>query len=181
MIPFNAALVEEYWERLLGRRLEPRQVVGLEPPSERRSVEQPEYLGELLRHLRRHPAPITATRPTGTVTDPMDFRPIGILLMDTMGTHQWPTDTQAIRLVPVTSLPRPMATMAMRGTPITQVRRAMNTTAMLGTPLIPVPRAMDHLATWDTRLTPTRRATNTTATRGTPLILVPRAMDHLAT
>jgi hypothetical protein len=46
MIPFNAALVEEYWERLLGLRLGRRLVVGPERPSERRSVEQPEYLGE---------------------------------------------------------------------------------------------------------------------------------------
>ena len=46
MIPFNGALVEEYWERLLVRRLGQRRAVDREPPSEQRSVEQPEYLGE---------------------------------------------------------------------------------------------------------------------------------------
>src|SRR6516164_7447146 len=135
-----------------------------EAPSERRSVEQPEYLGASLLHLLHHRAPITATRPTGMATQATDLPLIGILLTDIRAIHQWPTDTQAIRLVPVTSLPRPM-----------------DTTAMGGTPLIPVPRAIDHPATWDTRLTPARRATNTMAMRGTQLILVLRAMDHLAT
>ena len=41
MIPFNAALVGAYWERLLVLPLEPRQVAGREPPSEQRSVGQP--------------------------------------------------------------------------------------------------------------------------------------------
>ena len=157
MIPSNAALVEEYWEPLLVLPLEQRRVAGREPPSERRSVEQPEYLGELLRHLRRHRAPITVTRPMGTATHRMDIPPIGIMLtdiqamdiqpMDIQPTHSRAIDTQTIRVVPITSLPERMDTTAMLGTPIILARRATNTTAMRGTPLIPVPQAMDHQAT----------------------------------
>ena len=111
-------------------------------------MEQPEYLGESLLHLHRHRAPITATRPTGMATQATDILPISILLTDIRATHHRATDTQAIRLVPVTSLPRPM-----------------DTTAMRGTQLIPVPWAMDHLGTWDIRLTLARRATNIRAIR----------------
>jgi len=156
MILSNAASAEEYWEPLLARRLEQRRVAGREPPSERRSVEQPEYLAESLPHLRRHRAPITAILLMDTATQATDIPPIGILLtdiraMDTQPTHSRAMDIQAIRVVLVPSVPRPMDTTAMPGIPITQVRRATNTTAMRVTPLIPVHR---HLATWDTRLTP---------------------------
>jgi hypothetical protein len=162
--------VEVYWEQPQARRLEQRQAAGREPLSERRSVEQPGYLGVSLLRLHRHRAPIMATRPTGTATQLMVIPPIGTLLtdirgMDTHPTHSRAMDTEAIRVVPVTSLPRPMSTKAMLGILITLARRAMNTTATRGTPLIPVPRAMDHLATWETRLTPARRATNTRAMR----------------
>src|SRR5262249_49053346 len=169
MIPFNGVLVEECWGPLPVLPSGQRQVAGREPLSERRSVEQPGYLGESLLHLRHHPAPITATRHMGTVTQTTDIPPIGIVLtgilaMDTQPTHSRAMDIQAIRVVPVTSLPRPM-----------------DTTVTRGTPLIPVPLAMDHLATWDTRVTPARRATNTTATRNTRLTLTHPVMDHPAT
>src|SRR5262249_7662106 len=109
-----------------------------------------------------------------------DIAPIGILLtdiqaMDTHLTHSRGMDIQAIRVVPVPSVPRAMGTKAMLGTLITQVRRAMNTTATRGTPLIPVPRATDHLATWDTRLTLARRATKIRAIR----LILPRLVPVL--
>ena len=63
MIPFSAALAEEYWEPRLVLPSEQRQVVGQEPLSGRRSEGQPGYLGVWLLHLRRHRAPITATLP----------------------------------------------------------------------------------------------------------------------
>src|ERR1700746_1412196 len=70
MIPFNAALAEAYWERLLVLPLEQRQGAGREPRLGQRSEGQPGYFGGSLRHLHHHRAPITATQPTGTqVTD----------------------------------------------------------------------------------------------------------------
>jgi hypothetical protein len=101
----NGVLGEEYWEPLLVLPLEQRRVAGLEPPSERRSVEQPGYLVVSLLHLRRHRAPITVTRLMGMPTQATDLLLIGILLTDIRATHQWPTDTQAIRLVRLTSPP----------------------------------------------------------------------------
>src|SRR5215469_6275165 len=162
MIQYNAALPVVFGERLLVLPLEQRRVAGREPPSERRSEGQPGYSGASRRHLRRHRAPITATRPmdiflaTGiqvTVIPPIDIHPLRSPAMD----------IQAIPVLPLIRVHQPTGTRAMQDTPITQVRRAMNITATRGTPPIPVPGGMDHLATWDTRLTPARRATKTTA------------------
>ena len=80
--------------------LEQRRAVGREPRSERRSVEQPEYLGESLQHLRHHRAPITATRPMDTAIHHTDIPRIGILLtgiraMDTQPTHNRAMDIRA--------------------------------------------------------------------------------------
>ena len=47
MIPSNAALAGEYWERLLVLRLEQRRVAGREPPLAQPSEGQPGYSGEL--------------------------------------------------------------------------------------------------------------------------------------
>jgi len=145
-------------------------VAGREPLLEQQSEGQPVYLGASRLRLRRRRAPITATRPTGTVTHHTDIPPIGILLtdiqaMDTQPTHSRTMDIQAIPAHPVTSVPRPTDTRATRATRLTRVRRAMNITAMRGTPLIPVHRAMDHWATWDTLLTRVPRATNIRAAR----------------
>jgi|SRR6516164_6345896 len=132
MIPFNAALVEEYWERLLGRRLEPRQVVGLEPPSERRSVEQPEYLGDSRLPLHRHRAPTSATRPTGMATQATNIPLIGILLTDIRDTNS--PDTQVTRDIPV--IPVPQATQATRDTPLIPVLQTTDTQASREIPVI---------------------------------------------
>src|SRR5215469_12333574 len=176
MILFSAALPVVYGGPLLVLPLEQRQVAGRVPRSEQRSEGQREYLAESQRHLRRHRAPITATRPmdiflaTGirvTVIPPIN---IHLLRSPAM-------DIQAIPVLPLIRVHEPTGTRAMQDTPITQVRRAMNTTATRGTPPIPVPGGMDHLATWDTRLTPARRATKTTATRDRLLSPVPRTTD----
>jgi hypothetical protein len=53
MIPFNAALVGAYWERLRVLRSEQLRVAGREPPSEQRSEGQPGYSEESLVHLHR--------------------------------------------------------------------------------------------------------------------------------
>ena len=127
MIPFNAAWVEEYWERLLGLRLGRRQVAGLEPRSERRSVEQPEYSGESLLHLHRHRAPIMATRPMGMPTQATDIPPIDIPLMDIRVTDSRATDTQAIRDTPLIPVPQAMDTQAAQDIPPTLVLRVMDT------------------------------------------------------
>src|SRR5215472_16752039 len=153
MIPSNAALVEEYWEPLLVLRSEQRRAAGREPLLEQQSEGQPGYLGVSLLPRRHHRAPITATRHT-------DIPPIGIL----------PTNIQAIRAHPVTSVPRPTDTRATRATRFTQFRRAMNTMAMRGTPLIRVPWAMDYPATWDTSLILAHQATNI----GTARLILPR-------
>src|SRR5580704_6193846 len=125
MIPFNAALVGAYWERLLVLPLEQRRVGGREPPSEQRSVGQPGYLGVSLLHLHRHRAPITATRPTGTQD----------------------TDIRAMRS-------RAMGTQAIRDTPPTPDLRAMDTQVIRVSPPIPVHRAMATKAARCTLPTP---------------------------
>ena len=139
-------------------------------------MEQPEYLGELLRHLRRHPAPITATPPT-------DLRVTAILLMviqamDIRPTHHRGMDTQVI--LPVTPVPRAMDTMVMRDTQLTPIARPMNIMVMRGTPLRLLHRITDTKAKGDILLRLDPRPTNTTATRDTPLILR-QAMDTKAT
>ena len=85
MILFNAALAGAYWERRLALPLEQRRVADREPLSEQRSEGQPGYLGESLRHLHSHRAPITATQPTD------------ILLTAIQATHSRAMDTPPIR------------------------------------------------------------------------------------
>jgi len=160
MIPFNAAWVEEYWERLLGLRLGRRQVAGLEPRSERRSVEQPEYSGESLLHLHRHRAPIMTTRPMGMPTQATDIPPIDIPLMDIRVTDSRATDTQAIR-----------------DTPLIPVPQVINIRATQGIPPIPVPQATDTQATQDIPITPVLRFMSTQAKRE---ILAIRHLDTRA-
>jgi hypothetical protein len=108
MIPFNAALAGEYWERLLVLRLEQRRVAGREPRLEQRSEGQPGYSGESLVHFHPHRAPITATRPTD------------LLLTDIRVTHSRVLDTPATRDTPPTPVP-PMDTRAARHTPLIPV------------------------------------------------------------
>jgi hypothetical protein len=97
MILFNAASAGAYWERLLALPLEQRRVAGQEPPSEQRSEGQPGYLGESLRHLHPHQAPITATQPTDILLTAIrathsralglpPTRAMGIRVMDTPAT-----------------------------------------------------------------------------------------------
>src|ERR1700747_3085306 len=102
MILFNAALAEAYWERLLARPLGERQAAGRGPRLEQRSEGQPGYLGDSLRHLHHHRAPITATQLTGTQV----------------------TDIQATR-----SRAMVIRAMAPRDTPLTPVLPAMDTQA----------------------------------------------------
>src|SRR6266852_1803862 len=103
MIPFNAALVGAYWERLLVLSLEQRRVAGREPPSEQRSEGQPGYLGESLLHLHPHRAPITAIQRTD------------LLVTDIPPTRSRVMDTQAIRDTPLTPVLRAMDTQVIRG------------------------------------------------------------------
>jgi hypothetical protein len=170
MIPSNAALVEEYWEPLLVLPLEQRRVAGREPPSERRSVEQPEYLVESLLHLHHHRAPITATRHTGTQA--MDIPPIGILLTDIRA-----MDTPAIRDTPLILVPQATDTQATRDTPTTPVLRVMDIRATQGIPPIPFPQATDTQATQDIPTTPVLRFMSTQAKRE---ILAIRDLDTRA-
>jgi hypothetical protein len=160
MIPSNGVLVGEYWEPLLVLPSEQQRVAGLEPPSEQQSEEQPEYLGESLLHLHHHRAPITATRPTGTATLPMDIPPIATLLTDIRVTGS-----------------RAMVTPEIRDTPLIPVPQAMDTRTAQDIPPTPVLRVMDTQATQGILLIPVRQATDTQATRDTPLILDPQAMD----
>jgi hypothetical protein len=102
LIPSNAALVGGYWERLLVLRLEQRQVAGREPPSEQRSEGQPGYLGESLRHLHPHRAPITATQ----LTD--------IRATRSRATHSRVMGIRATRDTPLTPVPQPTDTRAAR-------------------------------------------------------------------
>jgi len=132
---------------------EQQRVAGLEPPSEQRSVEQPEYLGESLLHLHRHRAPITATRPTGTATLLTDIRVTGS---------------------------RAMVTPEIRDTPLIPVPQAMDTQAVQDIPPTPVLRVTDTQATQGILLIPAPQATDTQATRHTPLILVLQTTDTQA-
>jgi hypothetical protein len=143
MILFNAALVGAYWERLLVLPLEQRRVAGREPLLERRSEEQPEYLGESLLHLHPHRAPITATQPTDI--------PL--------------TDIRATRS-------RAMDIRATRDTPLIPCLPVMDTQATREIPLIPVPQATDTQATRDTLPTPVPPM-DTRAARHTLPIRVP--------
>jgi hypothetical protein len=148
MIPFNAALVGAYWERLLVLRLEQRRVVGREPRSEQRSEGQPGYSGESLVHLHLHRAPISANQPTD------------IPATDIQATRSRATDTQAPRDTSPTPVLRAMDIRATRSP-------AMDIRATRETPLTPVLRAMDTQATQDSPPTPPR-VTDRRATRGTP-------------
>src|ERR1700730_6674199 len=149
MIPFNAALVGAYWERLRVRLSEQRRVAGREPPSEQPSEGLPGYLAESRVHLHPHRAPITATRPTGT--QDTDIRAMRSRAMG----------TQAIRDTPATPVLRAMDTQVIRVSPTMDIR------ATRETPLTPVLRAMDTQATQDSPPTPPR-VTDRQATRGTP-------------
>src|SRR5882757_8441355 len=95
MIPFNAASVGAYWERLLVPPLERRRVAGREPHSGQGSAGQPGYSEELPVHLLRHRAPITATRPT-------DLLRTDTPSTDIQATHSRAMDTQATRDSPLT-------------------------------------------------------------------------------
>jgi hypothetical protein len=156
MIPFNAALVGAYWERLLVPPLEQRQVAGREPPSVRLSAGQRGYSGESQVHHLRHPAPIMATQPTD------------LLLTDIRATRS--------RSMDILDTPSPaMAIRATREPPLTPLLRAMDTQATQDSPPTP-PRVTDRQATRDTP-TPDPRPLRRQATRGSPLIPVLRAMD----
>ena len=163
MIPFSAALAEEYWEPRLVPRSEQQPVAGQEPLSGRQSEERPGYSGVSLLHLRRHRAPISATLPTGMATQATDIPLTGILLTDIR-------DTQPIRNPA-------MDIRDTRGLPVTPVPRLLDIKAALGNPATPARPTTDTPATRNIPLTPVRRATNTTAMPDTPLNPVPRAMD----
>ena len=163
MIPFSAALAEEYWEPRLVPRSEQQPVAGQEPLSGRQSEERPGYSGVSLLHLRRHRAPITATQPTDMATQATDIPLTGILLTDIR-------DTQLIRN-------RAMDIRVTRGLPVTPVPRLLDIKAALGNPATPARPTTDTPATRNIPLTPVRRAMNTTAMPDTPLNPVPRAMD----
>src|SRR5580704_10483663 len=105
MIPFNAASVGEYWERLLVLPLERRRVAGREPPSEQRSEGQPGYLGESQVHHLRHPAPISATQLT-------DIRPTVIRATRAI-------DSRVTRDTPLIPVLRVMGTQAIRDSLLT--------------------------------------------------------------
>ena len=178
MIPSSAALPVVFGERPLVLPLEQRQVVGQEPPSERRSEGQPEFLEASRPHLRRHRAPITATRLTDiflatgirvTVIPRIDIRP----------TRHRGMDTQVIPVLAVTPVLRPMDTRKTRDTPPILLRRATDTKAAKDTPLTPVPRPMNTTAMRNTR--PTRQAMSPKATAHTRPTLVPPAMETRGT
>jgi hypothetical protein len=170
MIPFSAALVEVFWERLLVLPSEQQRVAGREPPSERRSEGQPEYLGESLLHLHRHRALITATRPTGTATLPTDIPPIGTLLTDIRVTGSRATVTPDIRDTPLIPVPQAMDTQAVQDIPPTPVLRVTDTQATQGILLIPAPQATDTQATRHTPLILVLQTTDTQARREIPLM-----------
>src|SRR5215469_12307172 len=178
MIQYNAALPVVFGERLLVLPLEQRRVAGREPPSERRSEGQPGYSGASRRHLRRHRAPITATRPmdiflaTGiqvTVIPPIDIHPLRSPAMD----------IQAIPVLPLIRVHQPTGTRAMQDTPVILLRRATDTKAAKDTPLNPVPRPMNTMAMQDTQ--PTRQTIGPKATEHTRPTLVPPAMKTRST
>src|ERR1700730_16948217 len=175
MIPFNAALVGAYWERLRVRLSEQRRVAGREPPSEQPSEGLPGYLAESRVHLHPHRAPITATRPTGT--QDTDIRAMRSRAMGTQATPDTPPtpvlramDTQVIQVSPA------MDIRATRETPLTPVLRAMDTQATRDSQLTP-PRVTDRQATRDTLPTPDPRPLRRQAARDSPPSPVVRAMD----
>jgi hypothetical protein len=102
-------------------------VAGREPLSERRSVEQPGYLGESQLHRLRHRAPITVTRPT-------DIPPTDIRAMRSRA-----TDIRATRATLLTPVLRVIDTQATWDSPLTPVLRAMDTRAARYTLPTPVP------------------------------------------
>jgi hypothetical protein len=164
MIPSNAALVEEYWERLPALPLEERRLAGREPPLEQRSEGQPGYLGESLLHLHPHRAPITATQPTD------------ILLTDIRAMV-----APDIRDTPLIPVPQAMDTQAAQDIPPTPVLRVTDTQATQGILLIPAPQATDTQATRHTPLILVLQTTDTQARREIPLIPLPQDMDTQAT
>src|ERR1700730_6994001 len=175
MIPFNAALVGAYWERLRVRLSEQRRVAGREPPSEQPSEGLPGYLAESRVHLPPHRAPITATRPTGT--QDTDIRAMRSRAMGTQAIRDTPPtpvlramDTQVIRVSPT------MDIRATRETPLTPVLRAMDTQATRDSQLTP-PRVTDRQATRDTLPTPDPRPLRRQTARDSPLTPGVRAMD----
>ena len=154
MIPFNAASAGAYWERLLVLLLEQPRAVDRERPSEQRSEEQPGYSGESRPPLLHHQVRITAIQSTvmGVTDIPLTH------LMDIHRTHRRDMDTQATRVLPITSVLPAMGTKAIWDTPPTPLPRAMNMEATRATWLTPIPRAMDRRATYHTLLTAVRRA-----------------------
>src|SRR6516164_10877380 len=187
MIPSSAALPVVFGERPPVQRLEQRQGVGQEPPSERRSEGQPGYSEASRPHLHPRPALITVTRPTGiplTVIQAMDTQPI----------HDPAMDTQVIRVLPVTPVPRLMDTRAdlrrrvtllllatdtpaIRNTPLSPVHQPMGTKATQDTPATPVLRAMVSRAAWNSRATSVLPAMNREPTWSTHPTQVPLALN----
>ena len=136
-----------------------QRVAGREPPSERRSEGQPEYLGDSLLHLHPHRALISATQPMVILLTDIpamrsrvtDFRAIwatlltpGLRVMDTQATRDSQltpprvTDRQATRDTP-TPDPRPLRRQATRGSPLIPVLRAMDIRARRPILRTPVP------------------------------------------
>jgi len=174
MILFNAALAGVYWERPLVLPLAQRRVVGREPPSEQRLVEQPGYSAASLLHLHRHRAPITATRPTVTDIRLTVIQPTGI-----EPTHSRALDILDTPVLPHTLVPGLMDTRETRDTPLILLHRVTETKAAKDTPLTSVPRPMNTVAMRDTR--PTRQAISPKATEHTRPTLVPPAMETRGT
>jgi hypothetical protein len=157
---------------------EQQRVAGLEPPSEQRSVEQPEYLGESLLHLHRHRAPITATRPTGTATLPMDIPLIATLLTDIRVTGSRAMVIPDIRDTPLIPVPQAMDTQATQDIPPTPVLRVTDTQATQGILLIPVPQATDTQARREIPLIPLPQDINMRPERSDLLSLLVHAKGH---
>ena len=173
-IPSSAVLPVGFGERLPVLRLERQRVAGQEPPWERRSEGQPEFLEVSRALLHLHRAPITATQPMDIFLAP-GIRVTVIPPIDTHPTRRPATDIQVIPVLPVTPVPRPMDTRETRDTPVIPLRRAMDTKAAKETPLTPVPRPMNTMAMRVTR--PTRLAISPKATEHTRPTLVPPAME----
>jgi hypothetical protein len=172
MIPSNAALAGEYWERLLVLPLEQRRAAGREPPSEQRSAGQPGFLGESLVHLHPHRAPISATQP-------MDPLLTGIRATVIQATHSRAMEIRVTRDTPLIPVVRAMDTRIIRVSQLTPVLRAIDTQATQATQDSPptlVPRVTDRQATRGTP-TPDPRPLRRQATRDSPLTPVLRAMD----
>ena len=172
--PVQRGFAGGLWGAASGAAMERRRVADQEPPWERRSEGQPEFLEVSRAHRLLHRAPITATQPmeiflaTGirvTVIPPTDTHP----------TRSPATDIQVIPVLPVTPVLRPMETRETRGTPVILLRRATDTKAAKDTSLIPVPRPINTMAMRVTR--PTRQAISPKATEHTRPTLVPPAME----